>query len=83
MKWTVVWVTDARNELADLWMSASDRQAVTDAADWIDRALAWDPVGLGIQAADDWFLERPPLAVSFEVVPDDCMVRVVQVVRFD
>lgn len=83
MKWTVVWIRAVQNDLADLWMAAPDRKVVEDAANWIDQALARDPQGLGIHAADGWFLERLPLTVSYEVIPDDCMVRVLQVVRSD
>jgi hypothetical protein len=83
VKWTVVWLPEAQRDLADLWLAATDRQTVRDAADWIDKALARDPDRTGIIAADGRFLERVPLAVAFEILPDDCLVRVLQVVRTD
>jgi hypothetical protein len=42
MKYTVVWLLQAENELADIWNNASDRQAVADAADRIDWHLSRD-----------------------------------------
>jgi hypothetical protein len=82
VKWTVVWLPQAQDELAALCL-ASDRQAVTEAADWIDKRLARDPERLGVITPDGQFIERIPLSVAFEVIPDDCMVRVLQVVRAD
>jgi hypothetical protein len=43
MRWTVVYLPDAEAQLADLWTRASDRQAVTDASDRLDRLLRDDP----------------------------------------
>lgn len=83
MKWTVVWLPQARDDLATIYLGASDQQAVTEASDWIDKRLARDPEELGIVAPDGRFVERPPLSVAFEIIPDDCMVRVLQVVRSD
>ena len=83
MKWTVVWLPEAQDDLTAIWLAATDRQAVRDSADWIDKALARDPDRLGIVAPDGRFLERTPLAVAFEILPDDCLVRVLQVVRSD
>lgn len=83
MKWTVVWLPEVQDDLAALWMAASDPQAVTDAADWIDQALSRNPERLGIIAPDCRFVERAPLSVAFEVIPDDRLVRVLQVVRSD
>ena len=83
MKWTVVWLPGAQEDLTNLWLAATHRQGVREAADWIDHALAQDPDRLGIVAPDGHFVERSPLAVAFEILPDDCLVRVLQVVRTD
>jgi hypothetical protein len=37
MIYTVVWTKPALSLLADAWSAATDRQAVTDASNWIDR----------------------------------------------
>jgi plasmid stabilization system protein ParE len=71
MPFTVVWLPAAQDALAEIWVQAADRQAVAD-ADRIDRALGRAKDGYRVYA-------DPPLAVGFEVSPDDCMVRVVRV----
>ncbi len=38
-RYTVVWHDDARDELARLWLAASNRQSISDAANTIDREL--------------------------------------------
>jgi hypothetical protein len=79
--WTVVWVKSAEGELADLWTTAPDRQAVTDAANAIDRELRIDADRKGVPHDSGRVLTVPPLAVHFMVYPDDCLVKVTQVKR--
>src|SRR5262249_46426250 len=43
MNFTVVWDPAAEQELAELWINAPDRNAVTQAANHIDRTLQTDP----------------------------------------
>lgn len=83
MKWTVIWLEEARDELAELWIQATDRPEVSAAADWIDSALKHDPEHSGTDTLDGLFLIRGPLAVAYEVIPDDCLVRVLLVVRVE
>lgn len=40
MSFRVVWETQAENQLANLWMAAADRDAVTSSANEIDEILA-------------------------------------------
>ena len=81
-RFTVVWHEDARDELARLWMEASDRQAVRSAADAIDRDLAVDASLKGGAIPDGLRqLTVPPLRVLFAVSQADRMVRVLQVER--
>ena len=47
MNWTVTWLPDADQTLMDLWMNAPDRNAVTQAANQIDRDLRRDATGIG------------------------------------
>jgi hypothetical protein len=81
MRYTVIWEKPAENQLSRIWMRATDKQAVTDASNRIDRELLIDahrkgrPLGVFRTYTDD------PLAVLFHVDPGDCMVRVVQVRR--
>jgi hypothetical protein len=43
MKYTVVWRKSAEQQLAHLWTTAADRNAVKNAADTIDSVLTHDP----------------------------------------
>lgn len=42
-RYTVVWVESALDDLARFWLKAQDQQAIADAADLADKALAVDP----------------------------------------
>jgi hypothetical protein len=83
MKWTVVYRPSAQDDLASLWLDASDRTAVAAAADEIDRQLARDPLTAG-ESRDGWtrILCELPLAVLFEVLPDDHIATVLAVFRW-
>jgi hypothetical protein len=82
MKYTVVWKPSAETMLAHLWNTAADRNAVAQAADTIDALLGRDPLREGESRADTMrVLFAPPLAVHYEVLEDDCLVRVVKVWR--
>ncbi len=79
-RYTVVWHDDAKNQLAEIWMNASDRQSVTLAANAIDRDLAVDTATKGIAVEGD--LRQvivPPLRVLFAVSAPDRMVRILDV----
>ena len=79
-RYTVVWHSDARDELARLWIEALDRQAVRSAADAIDRELAVDAPLKGIAIPDGLRqLTIPPLRVLWAVSEADRMVRVLEV----
>ena len=47
MTYTVAWDPDAEQNLAELWLAAPDRAALTAAAAWVDRLLASDPLHAG------------------------------------
>jgi hypothetical protein len=81
MRYTVVWHADARDDLAELWLAASDRRNVTAAADQIDRELAVNPEQKGQQFYGDWFFEISPLCVIYSISPDDQLVEVLQIWR--
>ena len=83
MNYTVLWDPAAEQELADVWITAADRAAVTSAADEIDRRLRRDPEQQG-ESRDDGrrVLLVSPLGVLFRVLPDDRIVRVIQVWSF-
>lgn len=81
MTYTVTYKPSAEAELADLWINAPDRQAVTDAANRIDALLRTDPHNQG-ESRDEQtrLLFERPLAVLFEVSEAD---RIVQVLNVD
>jgi len=81
MTYTVVWALSARNALADIWNQALDRQAVTQAANRIDRELRIDAHGKGRIFHNRRLLVVSPLAVTFAVDPGDCKATVLQVRR--
>lgn len=77
---TVVWVSSAEAELAEIWLASASRELVTSATYAIDQALARDaesagnPLAEGLRAFDS-----PPLRVLFEILDDDRLVRVLKV----
>jgi hypothetical protein len=81
MRYTVVWLPSAQNEPARLWTQASDKRAVTDAANRIDRELCVDADRKGHPLGLRRIFRCPPLVVLFDVDPGDCMVTVVGVRR--
>jgi hypothetical protein len=79
MRYTVVWAPSAQDELACIWLRASDQQAVADAADDIDRLLRFSPTIVGQLQDNSYVLTVEPLVVKYTVNPDDCLVRVLEV----
>ena len=81
-RYTVVWVQSAQAELADLWLSAPDRNATTAAAHAIDQELAVDASAAGAELREGLrALFAPPLRVLFTVREDDRIVEVLRVRR--
>ena len=78
--WTVVWKPSAQQHLADIWLAASNRNAVTAAANKIDQLLAASPEMLGEERFDTVRgLEVFPLGVEFELLDQDRLVWVLGV----
>jgi hypothetical protein len=79
----VSWQQHALNELAQIWMTAPDQQAVTDAANRLEVGLRSDPDQTAIpMSGGDWLLIELPLAVIFRMFPSDCRVIVSRVWHF-
>ena len=84
MRYTVIWVPDAEQELAAIWMAAGDRDAVTAAAHRIDQILRRYPDQKGESRPEGRrILLEPPLGVLFIVQPLDRIVYVLNVWQFD
>jgi len=76
----VEWHPDAQQDLAAIWLTATDRNAVTAAAHAIDQTLGVDPDTVG-RAVFDTIREYhySPLGVEFEVIHADMRVWVLAV----
>ncbi len=80
MKWTVLWVPDAEQELVEIWLASADRNRVTAAANEIDGRLRIDPENQGESREQSLrVLLVPPLGVDVEVRPQDRAVQVLAV----
>jgi hypothetical protein len=83
MSFAVDWLPDAERELTEIWLKASDRDAVTNAANWIDERLRLDPEHEGESRPENRrVLFARPLAVVFRVSPPDRSVVVSHVWQF-
>lgn len=82
MTYVVYWTNEADDQLADLWLKASDRADVTAASHRIEAALSRDPFGVGeSREADDRIAFDPPLVVYYQVKRADNVVWVISVGR--
>ena len=79
MRFTVTWHPSAENELAEIWLRATDRQDITQAANSIDQALAMEPLLQGEEFYGDRILVALPLAVTYTVNQQDRTVQILQV----
>jgi len=80
MKYTVVSAPLAEKQLADIWLTAADRQGVADTFNRIESSLKHDAHLQGRQHPDGWRgIIEPPLAVTFRVSQEDRLVRIMSV----
>jgi mRNA-degrading endonuclease RelE of RelBE toxin-antitoxin system len=78
-RYEVQLTSEAEDNLADIWLKAADRQAVTEAEAAIHDLLCTDPAGRGSHVAEGLFRIRyAPLVVFFSI---DDVKRVVEVSR--
>jgi plasmid stabilization system protein ParE len=77
MKFTVVWKPSAETKLAEIWTDATDRQAVSSAADSIDALLGVSPLEVGeSRVSNTRILTVSPLSVYYDVYEGDRRVAV-------
>lgn len=82
IRYTVVWHEDVQNQLAQIWLDASDRNAVTSAAHAVDQCLANDAESQGVEVEGGLReLLVPPLQLVFFVSEPDRMVRILDVAK--
>ena len=72
MRYTVISSPFAQHLVADIWLRATDRQAVANASDRIDAILREDPSQFTYVDADGRRnIVVPPLVITFDVDDDD------------
>ena len=77
MSYTVTWKPSAISKLAEIWEAASDRTAISDAANAIDAMLHKSAEEVGESRLENTrFLFVSPLAIYFDVFPADRKVSV-------
>jgi hypothetical protein len=77
---TVRWHPDALLLLAEAWMRANDRNAVTAAQAAVDRFLGDDPTQFGVEVSEGlWRIKIPPLMVYYTIDTVDLVVSVTAV----
>jgi plasmid stabilization system protein ParE len=82
MTFTVVWKPAAERTLAEIWLVSASRGEVASAANEIDTVLRGQPLSVGKPALlDARMLVVLPLAVVYDVRPDDRIVEVLLVRR--
>jgi mRNA-degrading endonuclease RelE of RelBE toxin-antitoxin system len=78
--YTVDWAPGVIRSLADIWVNAGDRKAVTKAAARIDELLERDPLGNGRHVHEGLYrLDVLPLTVFYSVDEANRRVEVVEV----
>jgi len=76
----VIWTEEAEDRLAEVWMAASDRNAVTRSANELEVALEMLPLSAGLPIYDTVrHFGDAILTVEFEVVEKDRCVYVMSV----
>ena len=82
IRYTVVWHKEAQDELAEIWIDTSDRNAVTMAAYLIDMMLSQDALSKGIELSEGLrALFASPLRILFTVDEGDRVASVLRVRR--
>lgn len=76
MRYTVTSLPRAHNKLALIWIQAADQNAVKNASDAIDAALATSPLTEGEEHGNCRVFTIDPLTVIYKVSPDDCWVSI-------
>jgi hypothetical protein len=83
MKFTVVSLPSVDDQQIELWLSASDRKAVSDAANWIERQLKNDPLTMVTAVDDVYFIRRNPPVALCRISVDDRLVTIIDIRRVD
>ena len=81
MNYTAHWTNAALDELADEYLAAPDRNAVTAASHQLEQEVAADPRGRGIPhpGGSGYMAAELPLCIEYEVIDAEKTVRVLRV----
>lgn len=80
MLFTVVWLDEAMDQLAQIWLDADDRAQIASSSNTIDALLSINPAMQGEVVAEGLRkLRVPPLSVLFSVREADRVVEVANV----
>lgn len=83
MRYTVIWLYPALDQLTTLWNDGPDRNAVTAASHRIDIRLANDPLNEGeSRGGSERITFESPLQLLFRVFETEQEVHVAEVRRF-
>jgi hypothetical protein len=78
-----VWLPRVERKLTNIWLRASDRDAISNAVNLIDKLLSIDPENVGESRDEpDRILHQKPLGMVFRVVDEDRLVMVLDVWRY-
>ena len=79
IRYTVVWLKTVQNDVGEIWLASSDRNAITTASARIDHELATDADSKGDELSEGLrVLDSGPLRAVFSV---DAKNRIVEVSR--
>jgi hypothetical protein len=79
MKYTVTWKPLALQQLADIWLAASDRDAVNAAVGRIDHHLKEHASASPVQLFGSRLIVARPLVVMYDISHDDFHAQIVRV----
>jgi hypothetical protein len=83
MSFSVIWLPEAEDELARIWLDASDRAAVATAANTLDHQLEQDPSDVGESRPDNRRIAfEKPLIVVFRIDFSATVVKVLRVRKY-
>ena len=81
-RFTVVWTTEAVEQLTEIWLVATDRETIVSAAESIDLELAVDPFWNSRELSEGLrSLVLPPLRIVFSINLEDRLVEVARISR--
>jgi len=83
MKFTVVSLPSVDDKQIEMWLAASDRKDVSDAANWMERQLLNNPLTKVTAVDDFYFIRRDPLVALCKISVDDRLVTIIDIRRAD